>query len=202
MLFTSRADGNLSPVFGDATDARSALARRLGVGRVVWAGQAHGPAVAFVDGRTDLVPGVDALVTRTPGVGVAVLVADCLPILLSGDRVVAALHAGRRGLVAGVVANAVAETGPDVRAVIGPGIGPCCYEVGHDVYDEVVAVLPATATPDGRALDLPSGAVEALRAAGVTEIERAGLCTACDPAYFSHRRAPGEGRQAGAIALP
>lgn len=203
MTFLSdKSFGNLSPHFGDPTDARARLARRLGVGRVVWAEQVHGPDVAVVDGTVDYVAGVDGLVTRTPGVAVAVLVADCLPVLIEGDGVVAAVHAGRRGLAAGILERAVAETGPDVRAVVGPGIGPCCYEVGSDVYDEVVAALPAAATPGGRTLDLPAGAAESLGRAGVTDVRREGGCTACDPAYFSHRRVPGEGRQAGAIALP
>jgi polyphenol oxidase len=119
-----------------------------------------------------------------------VLVADCLPVALAGADRVGVVHAGWRGLAAGVLEAGVEATGA-VAAAIGPGIGPCCYEVG----DEVRAVFDT----QGPTLDLKAVARARLEAAGVQEIHDCGLCTACDPErFFSHRRDRGvTGRQAG-----
>ena len=114
--------------------------------------------------------------------------ADCLPIVVvrrDRPRALALLHAGWRGLADGVVAAGVAALGPGSKAaIVGPAIGPCCYEVGA----EVAALFDADLT-DGRKLDLWSAAERALRAAGVDTVERTDLCTRCHPElFFSHRR--------------
>jgi copper oxidase (laccase) domain-containing protein len=129
-----------------------------------------------------------------------VLVADCLPIALARPGKVGMLHAGWRGLAAGVVAAGVAAFGDDPprAAAIGPGAGPCCYETGEEVHAEFADLGPSVR--HGRNLDLKAIAAARLHAAGVEEIHDTGLCTICgDPElFFSHRRDGGvTGRQAG-----
>lgn len=192
---------------------RAAATAGLDPGRVMWMEQVHGAEVAVVDdAEISPVAGVDALVTTGRGLALAVLVADCLPVLLAETDagVVGVAHAGRRGLAGGIVGATVAamrSLGADpaaVTAVVGPGIGPCCYEVGADVRDEVIGRVPETAarTVEGRpALDLPAGVVEELRRAGVRRASRVAICTAEDPAYFSYRRDGVTGRFAGYVWL-
>ena len=158
-----------------------------GAARLAQGRQVHGTRVV-VDGRG--IEESDGQVTTARGVAAMVLVADCLPVALAGADGVGVVHAGWRGLAAGVLEAGVEATGA-VAAAIGPGIGPCCYEVGDDVR----AVFGA----QGRTLDLKAVARARLEAAGVQEIHDCGLCTACDPErFFSHRRDRGiTGRQAG-----
>jgi polyphenol oxidase len=119
--------------------------------------------------------------------------ADCLPIALArvnGDRpAVAVVHAGWRGLLAGVVENAVASLGGGtLAAAIGPAIGPCCYDVRDDVADPFRERFGREIVNGGR-LDLWRAAEEVLREAGVAQVERFDICTACHPElFFSHRR--------------
>ena len=157
-------------------------ARRIARGR-----QVHGTHVV-VDG--DGVEEADGQVTTALEVAPLVLVADCLPVALAGPGRVGVVHAGWRGLAGGVL-EAGAEAVGAVAAAIGPGIGPCCYEVGDDVR--------AVFGTSGRTLDLKAIARARLEAAGVREIHDCGLCTSCDPErFFSHRRDRGvTGRQAG-----
>jgi YfiH family protein len=156
----------------------------------------------------------DGLITGDPGVVLAVLTADCAPVLLADPAagVVGAVHAGWRGLAAGVVeagVAAMADLGADPAATIGlvgPAVGGCCYEVGPEVRQAVGARLPAAlaTTRDGRpALDPAAGAAQALAEAGVGEVRVAGECTFdLEDRFFSHRRDAGRtGRQAGLIAL-
>jgi YfiH family protein len=169
-------------------------------GRFARAIQVHGTRVRRVEetpNRDDPWEEADGHVTALAGVPALVFVADCLPIALVGDGGVAMVHAGWRGLAGGIVGEAAALLGGGpLRAAIGPGIGPCCYEVG----DEVRERFPAEAAR-GRNLDLKLAARRALEAAGATEIHDAGLCTSCDPErFFSHRRDQGvTGRQAGIV---
>lgn len=151
----------------------------------------------------------DGQVTTAPGTVPLVLVADCLPVVLSGEgpagsgpRHLAVIHCGWRPLAAGILGRAVAATGAEAAA-IGPGIGPCCYEVGEDVRESFAALERSGEGPGtvfhGRSLDLAEVAERQLREAGVGQIERAGLCTSCrQDLFYSHRRDAGEtGRQAG-----
>ncbi len=122
----------------------------------------------------------DGVWTDAPGEAVLQLTADCVPIAIArtdGAPAVAVLHAGWRGLLAGVIAAGVDALGPGpLAAAVGPSIGPCCYEVGPEVAEPF--------GPDvmrGRNLDLWAASERALRAAGVEEIERIDLCTRVQP---------------------
>jgi YfiH family protein len=151
-------------------------------------------------------PRVDGQATNVRTVAPATLVADCLPIAVAGDGAVAMLHAGWRGLAAGVIAagvRAVRELGAegDLRAAIGPGAGPCCYEVGDEVRAAFADVPQARHGPN---LDLKAIARRQLQGAGVAAVADIGICTICsDPELlFSHRRDGGiTGRQAGVAWL-
>jgi len=138
----------------------------------------------------------DGLVVGEPGVAGLVFVADCLPVALRGPGGVAMLHCGWRGLAAGIVARGAEAVGA-AEAAIGPGIGPCCYQVGEEVLDAFCGLGDGVAA--GRMLDLPEVARRLLAKAGVERVQSAGLCTSCHPELlFSHRRDAGRtGRQAG-----
>jgi YfiH family protein len=144
------------------------------------------------------IPEVDGHVATAPGLAPLVFVADCLPVALSGPGGVAMLHCGWRGLAAGILA-AGAEAVSATDAAIGPGIGPCCYEVGPEVLEAFSGLGGGIARE--RMLDLPEVARRLLREAGVERVESAGLCTSCEPGlFFSHRRDAGRsGRQAGLV---
>lgn len=147
----------------------------------------------------DVVEG-DGHVVREPGLAALVFVADCLPVALAGPRGVAIVHAGWRGLAGGIVAAGAAAVAA-TAAAIGPGIGPCCYEVGEEVLGAFADLGDGVA--DGRMLDLPEVARRLLTRAGVELVELAGLCTSCEEErFFSHRRDDGRtGRQAGVAWL-
>ena len=156
--------------------------------------------------------GTDALVTSTPGLALGVLVADCVPVLLADAAagVVAAAHAGRRGVAASIVAAVTAHMrarGADpgrTTAWVGPAICGGCYEVPEAMQADVARVVPAAAavTRAGRpALDLPAAVVDQLNAAGVLDVRRDGRCTAEDPDLFSYRRDGRTGRTAGVVLL-
>lgn len=138
----------------------------------------------------------DGHVVTEPGLAPLVFVADCLPVALYGPGGLALVHAGWRGLAGGILGAAVAAVGAD-RAAIGPGIGPCCYEVGEEVLGAFAGLGEGIA--EGRMLDLPEVARRLLAEAGVERVESAGLCTSCEEQlFFSHRRDQGRtGRQAG-----
>jgi YfiH family protein len=140
----------------------------------------------------------DGLWTDEPGVPMLAFSADCLPIALArvnGNPGLALLHAGRLGLLEGILEAGVGALRGPIAAIVGPGIGPCCYEVGVDI----LAVYRARFGPKvihGRNLDLWSAAEHVLREAGVEAVERLDVCTACDDRFFSHRRdGPITGRQ-------
>ncbi len=210
-LFTTRAHGNLSTMRGPGHEhgrpTRDRLCENLGLRWLCASRQSHGTVVQRVtarDGRGgEAVPiDADGHATALPGVGAMVLVADCLPVLLGSRGAVAAVHAGWRGLAGGVLEEgvralrAVGGAG-EIAAVIGPGAGPCCYEVGEEVHAAF-----GGAHRLGRNLDLPALARDRLRAAGVSRIEEVWVCTICDERLFSHRREGGEaGRQAGVAWL-
>lgn len=139
---------------------------------------------------------VDAHTTASPGLGLLVLVADCLPVALVSPRRVAMVHAGWRGLAGGILERALGHFEEPPAAVIGPGIGPCCYEVGEEVLARFADVPDAS---EGRMLDLKAVARHRLEADGVRRVEDVALCTSCrGDLFFSHRRDDGiTGRQAG-----
>jgi YfiH family protein len=172
---------------GRVRDNRERLRAAVGAERLAQGRQVHGTRVV-VDGQG--IEEADGQVISDPGLAAIVLVADCLPVALAGPERVGVVHAGWRGLASGVLEEGVAACGA-VAAAIGPGIGPCCYEVGDDVR----AVF-GTGEPT---LDLKAIARSRLEAAGVGEVHDCGLCTSCDAErFFSHRRDRGvTGRQAG-----
>jgi YfiH family protein len=162
----------------------------------------HGPVVRRAESRGE--PG-DGVWSDTPGEALLVFTADCLPVALArtdGARpAIAALHVGWRGLLGGIVENAAAALGANgLAAVIGPGIGPCCYEVGDEVAQPFRERF-GDGILKGRHLDLWSAAEHALRAVGAATVSRVDLCTACNPdLFFSHRRDGGRTGRQGLIA--
>lgn len=160
--------------------------------------QVHGATVNRAEAGSRNVPG-DGLWSDERGVPMLKLTADCLPIALArtnGQPALALLHAGRLGLLGGIVAAGVHVVGTTARAVIGPGIGPCCYEVGSDIRDAYRARFGDDVVV-GMNLDLWSAAERALHEEGIGDVERLDMCTACNPDdFFSHRRDGGiTGRQ-------
>jgi YfiH family protein len=147
----------------------------------------------------------DGLWTDEPTLPILAMSADCLPIVLvrvgADDPAVCVLHAGWRGLVEGIVASGVEALGGDLlAAAIGPGIGPCCYEVGEEVAGPFRERFGEEVAQHGR-LDLWTSAERALRATGVVRIERFDRCTACEPdTFFSHRRDGVDTGRQGVIA--
>jgi len=187
----------------------------LDASEVVTTRQVHGHSVAVVGpkdkGRT--FPATDGLVTNTPGLALMLRFADCLPILLYDPkkRVIGLGHAGWRG-TAGLLAQRLAETMREefgcqlgqVRAGLGPAIGPCCYSVGEEVGEAVRAALPDSSgalveRADGIYLDLWEANRWQLRELGIQKIEVGKICTACNTAeFFSHRA---EGERTGRFAV-
>lgn len=177
-----------------------------------WLRQVHGNRVVEVLGPGDCAgERADGAVTAAAGCVLAVLAADCPPVALaSPEGVIGAVHAGWRGVVAGVLEEAVSRMralgATDVEAALGPCIHPSCYEFGVDDLDRVAARLGDSVratTADGRpALDLPAAVHAALVSAGVTRVSDTGVCTACSGVHFSHRARRDTGRQALAVWRP
>jgi polyphenol oxidase len=157
------------------------------------------PDGGFARPGADL-PKVDGHTTTVRGVPLLVLVADCLPVALVDRQRVAMLHCGWRGLAAGIVERGLELFDEPPHAVLGPCIGPCCYEVGEEVLAEFSGLMGVA---DGRMLALQLVAQQKLLAGGVTRIDSFPLCTSCRAdLFFSHRRDDGvTGRQAGLVWL-
>ncbi len=208
------ASFNLGAHVGDRSAAVAANRERLAAGiglparRLIWMEQVHGRTVAAVDGpRAGPVPATDALVTAEPELAVAVLVADCVPVLLADpvEKVVAAVHAGRVGAGIGVLPatlEAMRELGArieQVEVLLGPSACGQCYEVPVAMQADVEARLPGSAcrTRRGTAgLDLRAGLWRQLTAAGVARIGVDPRCTVEDAALYSYRREGVTGRLA------
>ena len=148
----------------------------------------------------------DGLWTDEPGLPILAMSADCLPVALARADAhrpaVAVLHAGWKGLLAGIVEAGAQALGPGtLAAAVGPGIGPCCYEVGEEVAAPFRERFGDDVLHEGR-LDLWTSAERALRAAGVERIDRFDRCTFCEPeTFFSHRRDAGRTGRQGVIAF-
>jgi polyphenol oxidase len=173
------------------------FAEALGVSaeRIVSSRQVHGASLAFHDVPVAQAQAADGHVLRAPGPIGLVYVADCIPVAVAGPKGAAILHCGWRGLAAGIVARGVEAVGA-THAAVGPGIGPCCFEVGDEVLGEFAELGEGIASR--RMLDLPEVTRCLLRRAGVVQIESEDICTRCEPElFFSHRRDAGPGRQAG-----
>ena len=175
-------------------------------GPIQFMNQVHGDEVVEVKSIGDD-PTCDALITRVPGIALAVMVADCIPLLLSSSTVVGAVHVGRRGLMNSVAVKAVdamRKLGADqIHAQLGPSICGRCYEVPQELADEVVAKHPAASSLTNNltpALDLPRALIADLVASGVT-YEASTICTLENDEYFSYRRHNITGRNAGVVWL-
>ncbi|MCS0636406.1 peptidoglycan editing factor PgeF [Streptomyces sp. LP05-1] len=210
---------NLGGAVGDdpaaVTTNRELAAKALGLdpGRVVWMNQVHGRDVAVVDGPWPAdtpVPAVDAVVTARRGLALAVLTADCVPVLLADPvaGVAGAAHAGRPGMVAGVVAATVAamvRLGAEPARLIartGPAVCGRCYEVPAAMRDEVAAAEPAARAETGwgtPAVDVAAGVHAQLRALGVRDPRSSGICTRESADHYSYRRDRTTGRLASYV---
>ena len=198
VVFGSRIDGDAR---SDGR-ARKNLSGRFGISRD-WATirQVHGSDIARADS-----PGfygeADGLVTGVVGLPIAIATADCVPVVLIADRAVAVVHAGWRGVAAGAVneaSKAMQATGDTVvRAVIGPHIGPCCYEVGQEVID-AVGGFDARTSIGSLSVDLAK-AVSAQMAD--VEIVDMGICTFEDETMASYRQDRTPDRQVTVAWLP
>lgn len=199
---------------GDLAAARREVATATGTDATAWhlLHQIHGRQVGVVDrsvppGRE--LRGVDAAVTALPGRVLAVQSADCVPVLLAAPGAIGVAHAGRVGVLEGVIPavvaalRQVAQPGP-LRAVLGPAIGGCCYEVPAELYAAAEARQPgigARTTWGTPALDLPRAVRDQLTAAGVSVLGPSAPCTYGEETCFSHRRDPASGRQLGLVAM-
>ena len=217
--FTDRTGGkstgaflsnNLATHVGD--DHATALANRtlleveLGF-PIQFMDQVHGSVVASIGSEIVATPTADALLTQAKGIGLAVMVADCIPLLLSNSKSVAAVHVGRKGLMNEVAMGAIqamrAIDPSEITAIVGPSICGRCYEVSQDVFDEVSGKFPLSAsqTRDGGiALDLSRALIAQLQASGVLVVDE-GRCTVEDENLYSYRRDGVTGRQVGVVWL-
>jgi YfiH family protein len=172
--------------------------------------QRHGATVTRAQPRGIVTPGTvydhcDGLWSDEQGRAMLLLTADCLPIAIAridgSAPAVGILHAGWRGLLGGIVSAGARALGQArLAAAIGPGIGPCCYEVGEDVARPFCEAFGEDVARNGR-LDLWTAAERALRAAGCRSVDRCDICTACgDDRFFSHRRDDGKTGRQGVIA--
>jgi YfiH family protein len=212
-LFTGRAHGNLSSVGGEHAEeglrSRESLRAGIGVERLARGYQVHGTVVCRVLSNDSLEaircdserqPDVEAdgHAVAVKGVAAMVLAADCVPVVLGAEGAVAALHAGWRGLAAGVLeegVRALRQVGGEggLTAIVGPCAGVCCYEVGEEVHGAFEGAHRV-----GHKIDLRAIARDRLLAAGVAEVRDVEACTICDERYFSYRREGAlAGRQAG-----
>ena len=217
-LFTNRHGGfshgdysswNLASHVGDdPTDVeRNREKLRERVGQFAIMSQVHGDRIFVVDRVPAQVPVADALITANPEIALVVMVADCIPLLLRSENLVAAVHVGRAGLMNSIALKTVAMMralgAREIMGSIGPAICGKCYEVPQELQDEVVAIHPMarsttrTGTP---ALDLPKALIAALAEVDVPVGISAG-CTLEDENSFSYRRNQITGRQAGVIKL-
>jgi YfiH family protein len=211
------AELNLARHVGDDAEAveenRRRLARRIGLpaDRVVFMNQVHGGEVVVLDHPDPArPPEADGLVTRTVDLALAVLVADCVPVLLAdaGAGVVGVAHAGRRGLHAGIglaVVGAMRDLGARaILARVGPSVCGRCYEVPEQMREMVSSAEPAawsTSATGSPALDVAAGVTEQLQRLGV-EVGRLSGCTVEDRSLYSYRRDHATGRFAGLVWLP
>lgn len=223
---TTRAGGVSGPPFdtfnlgdhvGDEPAAvaanRTRLAAAIGLKpqRVVWMNQVHGDRVEVVDGPRDgAVDNTDALVTNAARLALAVVTADCVPVLLADARagVAAAVHAGRVGAQLGVVARTVqamlarGARAQDMSALLGPAVSGRNYEVPAAMADEVEAALPGSRTTTAAGtpgLDLRAGIARQLTDLGITAVDIDPRCTVADTTLFSHRRDAPTGRLASLV---
>ena len=177
------------------------------IGAAQFMNQVHGDEIQVIDSISDEIPTCDGLITTTPNLAVAVMVADCIPLLLVSKEVVGAIHVGRAGLVNRIALKAVQQMRSlgaiELHAVLGPSICGSCYEVPFQMQQDVIAEHPrafATTRKGTPGLDLSKALIAELVAARVS-YEASTICTFEDDLYFSHRRQNPTGRFAGVVSL-
>ncbi len=198
-LFTSRFGGDLK-----VAENRERLRRTLSLDSLYFMRQTHSDRVLVADDIGEDFE-CDALISASKSVGIAALAADCMPITFSAATLIGVAHVGRVGLVKQIAPRLVTrmrELGAhEITAVIGPSICASCYEVSREMYEEVVSLIPATATSmDSHALNLQSGVAAQLQELGVS-VRNTGICTRENPDFFSYRGGDLVERQAGLISL-
>ena len=171
----------------------------------IFMNQVHGNEVIEVDSNSNSPVTADAVITRQAGLPLAVLCADCLPILIKGSKIVGAIHAGRRGILNGIIAETISRMralgGDNLVATIGPAICSRCYEVDLPMYLDAISHDAELATnTETHCLDLKRAARSQLSFQGV-EVSDLEICTAHDSNFFSYRRDGITGRNVGVIVL-
>jgi len=213
-FFTDRRGGeslgvyeslNLALHVGD--DPAVVNANRKNIGSAQFMNQVHGDHIEVIDAVSLDIPTCDGLITKSSNVSLAVMVADCIPLLLVSQEVVGAIHVGRAGLVNRIALKAIQMMRSlgaiEIHAILGPSICGSCYEVPFQMQQDVIADHPrafATTRKGTPGLDLPKALIADLVAAGVT-YEASTICTFEDELYFSHRRQNPTGRFAGVVSL-
>ncbi len=213
-LFTDRRGGvslgvyeslNLALHVGD--DPVTVAANRSLIGPAQFMNQVHGDEIVIVESITDQTPTCDGLITTKSNLALAVMVADCIPLLLVSKEAVGAIHVGRAGLVNQIALKAIATMRSlgaiDIHAILGPSICGACYEVPFEMQQNVVEQHPrafATTRKGTPGLDLPKALIADLLSAGVS-YEASTICTMENELYFSHRRQNPTGRFAGVVSL-
>jgi len=218
LLFTARHGGtsvgnfeslNLGDHVGDDAEAvaqnREILKSLLSQVEPIFMNQVHGNDVVEVDEHTVSPITADALVTRKTGLPLTVLSADCLPILIKGRNVAGVIHAGRKGILNGIIERTLSKirtlTDSELVATIGPAICGRCYEVDVQMYLDAIAIEPSLATSvETHRLDLKKAAAVQLERGSVL-VNDLEICTAHDPNFFSYRRDGASGRNAGVVVL-
>ena len=218
ILFSARHGGvsqgefgslNFGDHVGDAALAvennRKILKKLLSQISPIFMNQVHGNEVIEVDSNSNSPVTADALITRQAGLPLAVLCADCLPILIKGSKIVGAIHAGRRGILNGIIAETISRMralgGDNLVATIGPAICSRCYEVDLPMYLDAISHDAELATnTETHCLDLKRAARSQLSVQGV-EVSDIEICTAHDSNFFSYRRDGITGRNVGVIVL-
>ena len=192
----------------DVRRARERLITRASLKSIIFMDQSHSSVVCEVDSQSFEVK-ADGIITQEKDVGLAVLAADCTPLLLKGSKYVGAVHVGRKGMELQIASRAIEMMragGEDrIEAIIGPAICGRCYEVSPQMYEEISGRIPASATShEKRCLDIKSALKHELKSLNVNSHD-VNICTLEDTHYFSHRRSlrdgEVEGRQVGVISL-
>ena len=213
-FFTDRRGGeslgvyeslNLALHVGD--DPSTVARNRAVIGDAQFMNQVHGDSVLVVDSVDAQTPTCDGLITTKPNLQLAVMVADCIPLLLVSKEAVGAIHVGRAGLVNRIALKAIqvmrTAGAIDIHAILGPSICGSCYEVPFEMQQDVMQEHPrafATTRKGTPALDLPKALIADLVSVGVS-YEASTICTFEDELYFSHRRQNPTGRFAGVVSL-
>ena len=197
LLFTARDFGSLAdPVLNENIERLSKLVAKP----IQVMTQEHGNQVSVIE-RPISAPVADAMVSCSKEIALAVRVADCLPLLLYSNNVIAAVHVGRKGLMNQVAVNAVTQMrklgAKEITGVVGPHICGQCYEVGADIFTEVTNAYPATFKKQNY-LDLYAGLVSQVPEIKLSNID---ICTKENTDYFSYRANGEAGRQVGVISL-